>query len=294
MKQLTIISGKGGTGKTTITAAFASLAKNAVLADADVDAADLYLILNPDIKSQEEFYGGYIPVIDRGKCTECEVCEELCRFDAINDFAIDDIACEGCGLCALACPSEAIKMERGLSGHLFTSQTRFGPMVYARLGVAQENSGKLVSLVRQRAREIAEKEGRNLIIVDGPPGIGCPVIASIGGVDMVLVVTEPTISGIHDMERIAGVAKHFKVPALVCINKYDINMENSTKIELCCRENGIEIVGNLPYDVCVTKAMVQGKSIIESDCGQITSNVKVIWEKVQEVLNGRQVKRRSG
>jgi len=287
MKQLTIISGKGGTGKTTITAAFASLAKNAVLADADVDAADLYLILNPDIKSQEEFYGGCVAVIDRGKCTECEVCGELCRFDAINDFAVDDIACEGCGLCVLTCPSEAIKMERRLSGRLFTSQTRFGPMVYAKLGIAEENSGKLVSSVRQRAREIAEKEGKDLIIVDGPPGIGCPVIASIGGVDMVLVVTEPTISGIHDMERIASVAKHFKVPALVCINKHDINTENSTKIEDYCWKNGIEVVGTLPYDVCVTKAMVNGRSIMEHDCGQVTSNVKAIWERVREVLNER-------
>lgn len=287
MKQLTIISGKGGTGKTTITAAFAALAKSAVLADADVDAPDLHLILDPDIKNQEEFYGGCVPVIDRSKCTECEICGELCRFDAIDDFAIDEIACEGCGLCVLACPSEAIKMERRLSGHLFASQTRFGHMIHARLGIAEENSGKLVSLVRQRAREIAEKERRNLIIVDGPPGIGCPVIASIGGVDMVLVVTEPTIPGIHDMERIAGVAKHFKIPALVCINKYDINLENSIKIVVYCQKNGIEIVGIIPYDVCVTKAMVHGRSIMEHDCGQVTSNTRAIWERMREVLNER-------
>ena len=284
MKQLTVISGKGGTGKTTIAAAFASLAKNIVMADADVDAADLHLVLSPEVKETYEFKSGCVPVMDESKCDQCGICEELCRFDAIQNLTIDLISCEGCGLCALACPNEAIRMEDHCQGHLFISQTRFGPMVHARLGIAEENSGKLVSLVRQRAREIAEKEGRDLIIVDGPPGIGCPVIASIGGVDMVLVVTEPTISGIHDMERIAGVARHFKVPALVCINKYDINMENSTKIEVYCQKNGIGVVGSIPYDVCVTKAMVHEKSIIEHDCGRVTTEMRIIWEKVQNSL----------
>lgn len=284
MNQLTIISGKGGTGKTTLTAAFVSLAKNIVMADADVDAADLHLILSPEVKETYEFKSGRVPVMDKSKCDQCGICEELCRFDAIQNFTIDLISCERCGLCALACPNEAIRMEDHCQGQLFISETRFGPMIHAKLGVAEENSGKLVTFVRQKAKAIAEAKNKDLIIVDGPPGIGCPVVASIGGVDLVLIVTEPTISGIHDMERIAGVAKHFKVPALVCINKHDINMENSTKIEAYCQKNSIEVVGSIPYDVCVTKAMVHGKSIIEHDCGPVTAEVRLIWEKVQKSL----------
>ncbi|PIP06559.1 MAG: (4Fe-4S)-binding protein [Syntrophobacterales bacterium CG23_combo_of_CG06-09_8_20_14_all_48_27] len=284
MRQLTIVSGKGGTGKTTITAAFAALAKNHVMADGDVDAADLHLILTPHIKREEEFYGGRAPSLDKDKCNECGICMEVCRFEAIHDFAIDPISCEGCGLCMHACPQEAIKMEEKFSGHWFISDTRFGPMVHARLGIAEENSGKLVTLVRQQARLIAEEENKDLIIIDGPPGIGCPVIASITGVNLVLAVTEPTLSGIHDLERVLGVAHHFNVPAMVCINKCDINPENARKIRDYCQDRNIEVVGEIPYDPVVTRAMVEGQTVVEYGSNVITDIVKRMWERIKAKL----------
>jgi len=281
MKQLTIISGKGGTGKTTITAAFAALAKNKVMADADVDAADLHLILNPRIEKEEAFYGGRLPFLDRSLCNECGICREKCRFEAINDkFIIDTIACEGCGVCVQVCPQKAISMQENLCGQWFISRTRFGPLVHARLGIAEENSGKLVALVRQQARLIAENENMDYIIIDGPPGIGCPVISSISGVDLVLAVTEPTLSGIHDLERVVGVARHFNIPAMVCINKSDINPEATEKIKDYCQQNQIEIAGEIPYDPVVTRAMVAGKTVVEFEDGRITSKIKTIWDKV--------------
>jgi len=286
MKQLTVISGKGGTGKTTIAAAFAALSKNHVMADGDVDAADLHLILTPSVKKEEPFYGGRVPRLDKDKCDECGLCVENCRFDAIQDFTIDPISCEGCGVCAWVCPQKAIIMKENLCGQWFISETRFGPLVHARLGIAQENSGKLVTLVRQQARLIAENEGKDFIIIDGPPGIGCPVIAAITGVDLLLVVTEPTVSGIHDLERILGVAKHFNIPATVCINKMDINLENTEKINNYCRENGVGTAGEIPYDPIVTRAMVAGKSIVEFDDGSISSKIKKLWENVETSLRG--------
>ncbi|MDY7033835.1 MAG: ATP-binding protein [Thermodesulfobacteriota bacterium] len=289
MKQLTIISGKGGTGKTTITAAFAALAHDHVMADGDVDAADLHLILNPHIQKQEDFFGGRVPSLDRDKCDECGICMDVCRFDAIHDLIIDPISCEGCGLCMHACPYDAIAMEEKLSGQWFLSITRFGPMVYAKLGIAEENSGKLVTLVRQQAKLVAEKDNRDLVIIDGPPGIGCPVIAAITGVNLVLVVTEPTLSGIHDLERVLDVAKHFNIPGVVCINKYDINLENSRTIKEYCHERSIEVVGEIPYDPIVTKAMVQRKSIVEYDSGMIVDITKNMWGRINGILqNGSQ------
>jgi MinD superfamily P-loop ATPase len=284
MKQITIVSGKGGTGKTTITAAFAALARNHVMADGDVDAADLHLILNPSIEKTEAFYGGRVPRIDKEKCDECGLCMERCRFDAIHHFAIDLIACEGCGVCAYICPQEAITMKEKLSGRWFISKTRFGPMVHARLGMAEESSGKLVTTVRQQARLIAEKDGKEVIIIDGPPGIGCPVIASITGVNLVLAVTEPTLSGIHDLERVLEVARHFQVPAMVCINKADINPENSERIKSYCVERGLSIAGEIPYDPVVTRAMVAGKTVIEFEDGTISSKMKTIWNNVADRL----------
>ncbi len=286
MKQLTVISGKGGTGKTTIAAAFAALSKNHVMADGDVDAADLHLILTPSVKKEEPFYGGRVPRLNKDKCDECGLCVENCRFDAIQDFTIDPISCEGCGVCALVCPQKAIIMKENLCGQWFISETRFGPLIHARLGIAEENSGKLVTLVRQQAKLIAEKENKDLVIIDGPPGIGCPVIAAITGVDMVLVVTEPTLSGIHDLERILGVAHHFNVPAMICVNKMDINQENAERIKDYCQKNGLEIAGEIPYDPIVTKAMVAGKSIIEFDNGYLSTKIKEMWEKVETKLRG--------
>lgn len=280
MKQVTIISGKGGTGKTTITAAFATLAKNAVFADCDVDAADLHLILNPEIRHSEKFYGKKIAGIDAALCTQCGICQDICRFDAIHAFRVDPSACEGCRVCTFACPEKAISMQDKLSGHWYISETRCGPMVHARLGIAEDNSGKLVSVVRQQAKHIAESEHRDLVIIDGPPGIGCPVIASITGVDIVLVVTEPTLSGLHDMERVLQTAAHFSIPALVCVNKYDINRENTEKIEARCSALGIAVVGKIPYDRSATAAMLDKKSVVEYNGGGIAREVKQLWERV--------------
>ncbi len=284
MKQLTVISGKGGTGKTTVTASFAALAKNAVLVDGDVDAADLHLILQPSITEESDFYGGRVPRLDREKCNECGLCVDYCRFDAIHDYTIDLISCEGCGLCVTVCPENAIKMEENLSGKWFISQTRFGPMVHARLGIAEENSGKLVSLVRQQARLIAQKDDKEIIIIDGPPGIGCPVIAAISGVDLVMAVTEPTISGIHDLERVLGVVRHFDIPAMVLINKCDINLELSRKIKDYCQKNEVEVIGEILYDPTVTDAMVNGKTVVEYDSKSTAEGLRMSWDKVENFL----------
>jgi len=286
MKQLTIISGKGGTGKTTITAAFATLSDSHVIADCDVDAADLHLILEPSIERSEEFYGGRTAVIDSDKCQQCDECIRVCRFDAIEDYTVDPISCEGCGICVHACPEGAVTMEMHMSGHWFISHTRCGPMTHAKLGIAEENSGKLVTLVRQQAKLIAEKESKKYIIIDGPPGIGCPVIAAITGVDLLLAVTEPTLSGIHDLERVVGVARHFNTSVVVCINKCDINPDNSFAIEEYCKKNELEVVGKILYDPNVTKAMVNKKSVIEYPCGEVTKEIKSVWEKVERRLNG--------
>ncbi|MDY6967626.1 MAG: ATP-binding protein [Spirochaetota bacterium] len=287
MKQLTIISGKGGTGKTTVTAAFASLSDSHVMADCDVDAADLHLILKPEIEKSEDFQGGRTAVIDKERCTQCGECVNLCRFDAIKNYTVDPISCEGCAFCSRACPEGAINMEQNLSGKWFVSHTRHGYMTHAKLGIAEENSGKLVTLVRQQARLIAEKEQSEYIIIDGPPGIGCPVIAAITGVDLLLVVTEPTLSGIHDLERVVGVARHFDIPALVCINKYDINLNNSKQIEEYCSQNMLQMAGKISYNPIVTKAMINKKSVVEYDCGELTEEVKEIWQNVLKALNSK-------
>jgi MinD superfamily P-loop ATPase len=284
MIQLTVISGKGGTGKTTLTAAFAHLARNAVIADCDVDAADLHLILTPRLLKQGSFYGNRLASIDEELCSRCGLCEETCRFGAIHDFEVDHTSCEGCGVCSYVCPEKAMSLKERLSGYWFISDTREGPMVHAKLGIAAENSGKLVSLVRQEAKELAEKEKKDLILIDGPPGIGCPVIASIGGVSMVLVVTEPTLSGLHDLKRVLEVADHFSIPALVAINKFDINPENTREIESYCREQGVEVVGKIPYDPAVTGAMMNVSTVVEYPCGKVTGEVTRMWEKIEKIL----------
>ena len=285
MRELTIISGKGGTGKTSITACFAALAKNKVMADCDVDAADLHLILEPQIKYREDFHGGNTAFIDKDKCVECGKCLEVCRFDAISDdFVVDKISCEGCGVCVYFCPEGAIDFQENLSGEWFISETRFGPMVHAKLGIAEENSGKLITLVRHNARLIAEKEGKDIIIVDGAPGIGCPVISSITGTDCVLVVTEPTLSGVHDMERVISLAAHFKIQTLVCVNKFDLNAEITQEIENYCRSNGLSFVGRIPFDTVVTEAMVHKKSVVEYSDGAVANEIENIWENVTEFL----------
>ena len=286
MKELIVISGKGGTGKTSLVAAFASLAKDMVLCDADVDASDLHLIMNPEVRQVHEFQSGNEPVILKEKCTECGRCRELCRWQAISEeFVVDPIACEGCGVCVYFCPEKAIDFPIKTCGEWFVSDTRFGPMVHARLGIAEENSGKLVSLVRREAQQIAEEKDLDLILTDGPPGIGCPVIASIGGASGVLIVTEPSVSGKHDMMRVVDLAAHFKVPAMVCINKFDINLDATREIEGFSREKGLPIVGRIPFDPVFIKSMVQGQTLFEYDSGLKTGQaVRDTWGNVSAEL----------
>jgi MinD superfamily P-loop ATPase len=266
MHELIVISGKGGTGKTSLMAAFAAMAENKVLCDADVDAADLHLVMAPDIRQRQPFTSGHTAAIDKKRCTECGLCRELCRWDAIGeDFAVDTVACEGCGVCVHFCPEKAIDFPENTCGEWFVSGTRFGPMVHARLGIAEENSGKLVSLVRQEARKLAEVRGVNLILTDGPPGVGCPVIASMGGASGVLIVAEPSVSGVHDMERVVRLAAHFNVPAMLCVNKFDINIEKSRQIEEFAGRRGVAFLGRVPFDPAFTRAMVRGRTIFEYD-----------------------------
>jgi MinD superfamily P-loop ATPase len=280
MKEVVILSGKGGTGKTSIVGSFAAIAENKVLADCDVDAADLHLLLSPTTVEENEFRSGQVAVIDNDLCVQCGLCQDECRFDAISDFRVDPVACEGCGFCSHICPVEAITMQENLAGRWFISETRYGPLVHARLGIAQENSGKLVALVRRQAKEIAEKNGLDYIISDGPPGIGCPVISSLSGVSLALIVTEPTLSGIHDMERVLGVCQHFGVPAMVCINKYDINDDNTTAIKDYCRENGVEVAAMIPFDNSVTEAMVRGLSVVDYADNRVAGEIRNLWQQI--------------
>ena len=285
MKEVVILSGKGGTGKTCIAACFAALAKNKVMADADVDAANLYILMKPDIRSRESFSGGYTAFIDKDKCSECDECLKLCRYDAISqDYVVDRIDCEGCGVCAHFCPTEAIEMQNNICGEWFISDTRFGPFVHARLGIAEENSGKLVTIVRHNAKLIAEDEGLDLIIVDGPPGIGCPVISAVTGASLVFIVTEPTLSGLHDMQRVAELANHFKIQTAACINKYDLNLEMSDKIREYCEKTGVQLLGTVPYDLLVSKALVEKKIVVEFNNSSVSDEIGKIWVGLAEVL----------
>jgi MinD superfamily P-loop ATPase len=286
MRQLTVLSGKGGTGKTTLTASFAVLAKNAVVADCDVDAPDLHMLLHPEVIETQEFRGSKIAVIDEAKCTKCGLCREKCAFDAVTgDLKIDAIACEGCGVCAIVCPAHAITLAERESGKAYISKTKYGFMSHAMLYAGESNSGKLVTLVRQNAKILAKRENRDLIIIDGSPGIGCPVIASITGVDAALVVTEPTMSGIHDLERVLQLLGHFHVTPFVCVNMYDINVANTERIVGFCRENGVEVVGRIPFSHKVTEAMVNGKTIVEySPRSVVTDEIVAAWQKVSTAL----------
>jgi MinD superfamily P-loop ATPase len=282
MKQIVVISGKGGTGKTVLTASFASLAKNKVMADCDVDAADLHLLLCPTIKDRYEFRSGKTARIDKELCQGCGECLTVCRFGAISeDFTIDPISCEGCTICSYVCPAEAIRMEENVSGEWFISDTKYGPLVHARLGIAEENSGKLVTQVRQAAKEMVEKDNLDYVIIDGPPGIGCPVIASLANVDLALIVTEPTLSGIHDMERVAQVSKHFGVPTKVVINKYDINPDNSEEIKKICQKGDIEVISQLPFSQKVSESIVHGVPLVEFCSDRIAQDISLLWERIK-------------
>ena len=300
MKQITIISGKGGTGKTTLVASFAALAKNTVIADCDVDAPDLHLLLHPEIVKREEFKGLKVAAIDKSKCIECGICEAACRFHAISDnasgvdardgdfftgvtksgYAVNPARCEGCGVCVFVCDQDAIILTERVSGYAFISKTKYGTMAHAQLNIAEEASGKLVTVVRNNSQRVAE-EGSELILIDGSPGIGCPVIASLTGVDLALVVTEPTMSGLHDLARILDVTQHFGIASVVCINKYDINEANSRRITGFCQERGVMIVRNIPYDPVVTEAMVAAMPVVEFSDGAVSDAIREIWASIQ-------------
>ena len=289
MKELAILSGKGGTGKTSLTAAFASLSEHMILCDADVDAADLHLLMEPDVQQRTDFVAGNEAVIDPDRCTQCGLCKDLCRFDAIlfdtvpDRFEVDPIACEGCGVCHDLCPEQAIDFPQKTCGEWYISDTRFGPMVHARLGIAEENSGRLVALVRQETQKIVSEKKIDLVLTDGPPGIGCPVIASIGQSSAVLIVAEPTVSGRHDMERVARLAAHFKVPAMVCINKYDLNPDQTEAIEAFAGMNDIAVTGRIPFDPAFTRSMIEKKTVIETDdMSPVSLAIKSVWDRVME------------
>lgn len=281
MKQIVVISGKGGTGKTVLTGSFAALAENKVMVDCDVDAADLHLLLKPSIQKRYEFKSGKTAKLDNKVCNRCGKCAAVCRFDAINgDPSIDPISCEGCGLCSLICPVGAITMKENIAGAWFVSDTKYGPFVHARLGVAEENSGKLVAKIRQVAKEMAERDNLDYVIIDGPPGIGCPVIASLSGVDRALVVTEPTLSGLHDAKRVIEVAEHFGIPVKLVVNKYDLNNEMTDTIENFCSHKDINVIGKIGFDKTIVESVVEGKTIIEHCRGSVREEIVRIWEEL--------------
>ena len=285
MKKMTILSGKGGTGKTTVTASLAALSSDTVFADCDVDASNLHLLLKPEVKETIEFKGLNLAVIDPERCTQCGLCEERCRFNAIHDFKVNSVHCEGCKVCVQICPVQAIDFVERICGHAYISETEYGPMSHARLIPGMENSGKLVTLVRQNAKKLADEGGHGLVLVDGPPGIGCPVIASLADIDYGLVVVEPTLSGIHDLERALQLLDHFNVEALVCVNKHDLNDENTAAIEKFCGEEGIEVVGRIPFDPNVTKAMVAGSPVVEYEPDSPASKaIQSMWDRLTSIL----------
>lgn len=287
MKQVLIISGKGGTGKTVITASLASILENKVIADCDVDAADLYLLLHPEIKARHQFSGLPKARVNFQKCTGCCECIKVCRFDAINShFEVDPISCEGCRVCMYSCPVGAITMEENIVGEYYISETKYGMMIYARLGIAQENSGRLVSSVRQKAREYAERDGADYIIIDGPPGIGCPVIASLAGVDLALIVIEPSFSGIQDAKRVVDVANHFGIKTACVINKFDINLENTKLIEEWCSNNNIPILGKIAFDPVVSESIVHGIPLIEYGNGSLVKQFQMCIDNLVKLLKG--------
>jgi len=295
VKELVVISGKGGTGKTSIVASFAALASKAVLADCDVDAADLHLVLEPKVIRRESFSGGKRARIESGHCTACGKCEQLCRFDAIyfdgpgngkvdKTFRIDPIACEGCGVCAWFCAAKAIEFGTVANGEWFISETRCGPMVHARLGVAQANSGKLVNTVRTEARKLAARTGK-MVIIDGSPGIGCPVIASLAGASLALIVTEPTLSGRHDMQRVAQLARHFGIPAMVCVNKWDLNPRAADEIESLAGRHGVPAAPRVRYDPAVTRAQIEGTSAVECAAAPCAADIRAVWARLRAAID---------
>jgi MinD superfamily P-loop ATPase len=305
LKEVVVISGKGGTGKTSILASFAYLAGGSVITDCDVDAADLHLVLSPEKIEEHPFSGGVVAEIDRSICSGCGKCLELCRYGAVEAavfekagpgsdkpprgvsasskiYSIDEIACEGCGVCAYFCPEGAIRLPEADNGRWFVSQTRFGKLVHAKLNPGSENSGKLVTIVRNRARKIAEEEKADLILTDGSPGVGCPVIASLTGARLALVVSEPTQSGVHDLERVVGLTGHFGIDTMIAVNKSDINGAMTDRIIDFAESRSIPVAGDVVYSPDVTRAQIEGVSVVEYSGGRCSDDIRNIWDKVTE------------
>lgn len=283
--EIAVISGKGGTGKSSISASFATLGQPVVLADCDVDAANQYLLFNPLAEEKETYIGGYKAVIDPERCNGCLTCKNLCRFDAITtdngQVVVSEINCDGCKLCERICPANAIHMEPNDKSLMLSGTFRYGKMVYGELAPGEENSGKLVNMVRAKAKQLATQNGITTVIIDGPPGVGCPVISSITGVDIIVVVTEPTLSGLHDMQRAIELVRKFKGKAFVIINKYDLNLEIAKKTEAWCKENGLEIAGRLAFNPQVVEAMVKAKTLIEyNEENMVSKEIRTIWNKI--------------
>ena len=287
MKQVTIISGKGGTGKTTVASNFIKLAKNHLAVDCDVDASNLHILFDPEIQRKEVFTGGAIAKVT-GDCIKCGKCEEACRFDAISDsetdIKIDLIRCEGCGVCIYLCPTSALELKSEEQGEYFVSDIKYCTLVNARLKPAAENSGLLITRIRNLAEDLAREQNRDLIIIDGAPGIGCPVISSLTGVDYALIVTEPTLSGISDFKRVYEVAKFLNVETFVCVNKYDLNLENTKKIDEFCKENKIKRIGNISYDESVSSYISKKKFLVDDTTSKVGGEIIDLWETLSSYL----------
>lgn len=285
IKKLTVISGKGGTGKTTVISNLAALADNVVLGDCDVDAPNMHLLLKPTVEKKTVFKSAKLAVKDEDSCNNCGLCREFCRFKAINeDLSINLLKCDGCGVCAAVCPSDAIHLEEQITGHIYHSNSRFGPMIHAKLKAGADNSGKLVSEVKKEADKTAVEQNKKLILIDGSPGIGCPVIASLNGVDMALVVTEPTQSGLADLVRVLGLSKHFNIQVFVVINKYDLNEKMAAEINKYCREKGISVIGKIPFSREINEAMHLGELIVNyKPAAKPAVAIRDMWQKVKEI-----------
>jgi MinD superfamily P-loop ATPase len=280
LRQVTVVSGKGGTGKTTVVGALAVLAPRKAIADCDVDAANLYLLLHPQVRREEQFWGAKVAVRDEARCRQCGECERVCRFEAITPTEVTIPACEGCGACVLACPHGALRLEPIVNGEYYLSDTKYGPMAHAKLLPAAESSGRLVTRVRQVAEDMALERDLPLILIDGPPGLGCTAVAALADVDVALVVTEPTLSGIHDMERVVELAGHFRIPAAMIINKFDVNESNTRRIRAFCDRQSIPVLAELPYDETVTRAIAAGVPLPEYDGGAVTEGIRSAWAQL--------------
>ncbi len=290
MKEIVVISGKGGTGKTSISASFAHLGgKDVVVADCDVDAADMHLLMMPDFAEEEDFFSGEIARIDQDACTQCGKCAEVCRFEAIpvinGKYIVEPLDCEGCGYCPRVCPTDAIVMEEQNVGKWYVSGIKTGSiMVHARLGIGAENSGKLVAKVKNEAKRIAEETGKKIVIVDGSPGVGCPVVSSLSGADFVILVTEPTVSGLHDLKRVYELVKKFRIKAGCIINKSDLNLQMTDEIESYLEQENIISLSHLPYDEAFTRAMTMGQTIVEYDENGLNKTIVETWSSIKQII----------